>query len=279
MNPSTFGGWFNQTRLASQVLSVRVLHSNVTIRSYAGTSVLPFRGTMGLLGIITALEICIRRDTGLFMTKQTLDMGITNAPYQPTKVKSFLQNIVTNNDGANFFYMSRIDTLFAHVMKWHENTDYNYTATQSWYDTVRKDPNKESTYNKVLQTMIDHTHWRRTGTYGRVVQYASLLLVAKNINDQAIMPNDGYSMFYYLPPNFEQVAYFIKCDTDYCIDEMTTLVDVTRTYLRERCYQNLESQFIDIYLFWRVFSVEENERTFEHLPGPGYYIGAKLHTF
>jgi hypothetical protein len=62
----------------------------------------PFQGSMGLLGIVTALEIKLRPDTGLLMTLQKLDMN--RRSYSKQRVQAFLSNISTNNDGANFFY-------------------------------------------------------------------------------------------------------------------------------------------------------------------------------
>jgi FAD/FMN-containing dehydrogenase len=96
LNPSTFGAFFGESRLSAQVLSVRVMNADGNIAVYSGEDVKVFRGSMGLLGIITALEIRIRKDTGLRMHRESMSIG---SSYNQESVRSFFQDKLRNNDG------------------------------------------------------------------------------------------------------------------------------------------------------------------------------------
>lgn len=61
MNPSTFGGLFNETGVSASVLLVRGLHADGTIAVYDDyEEELTFRGSTYMLGIVAALEIKIQ---------------------------------------------------------------------------------------------------------------------------------------------------------------------------------------------------------------------------
>lgn len=279
LNPSTFGGWFNKTRLAPTVLAVRVLHADGTIAIYdeKNDSVRPFQGSMGLLGIVTALEIQLRVDTGLLMTLEKLDMNDRN--YSINSTKTFLSNIILNNDGANFFYYGRIDTILVHVMNNYGNPDYNATKTIDWYNYAKKE-------GQFLKPTFTPEYITGLGTYitgmvpmmGQIIQDQSVKRLSNVNREQSIIPNDGYSHMFSVP-NYEQISYFINCQTLYCIDEAPKLIDVTRTFMKDNVYNNNDSRFVDIFLFYRIFTVNTTtDLLFDHFKQSGYYIGVEIET-
>ncbi len=68
MSPSVHGGTFGEGRLNALVMSLRVMLWNGTVALVTGPAeVRAWRGSMGLLGVATAVQVRLWRDTGLDM--------------------------------------------------------------------------------------------------------------------------------------------------------------------------------------------------------------------
>lgn len=130
LNPSTHGAAYGESRLAAQVLSVRVMNADGDITEYSGADVISFRGSMGLLGIVTALEIRLRQDAGMQMYQDSLRLR----RYDRNELVSFYQQKVTNDDLTEFFYFVYDDTVLALSEKFDGRPGYDFASTQAWYD-------------------------------------------------------------------------------------------------------------------------------------------------
>lgn len=275
LNPSVNGNVIEESRFAAQVRSVRVMDSSCSTRVISGDSVKDWRGSAGLLGVVTAVEIDVVEDTGLTMTRSS----ISTASFDDAVVRSWIESEYRDNDGVEFFYYVYDDVVDALEGKYSGGTPITPSLTQGYYDEeiarnphtafVGGNPNGLIEFVELTAGIIEGD--RNLAT---LVQRAARDTKNNLFDQQAQMPRDGYFLEPDQVANFNVITSNIPCASD-CVDESTELLKMSREFLRQITNNPYSNWYPNLPLEWRVYTVQPNEMTLEHLT-PGKYVSADL---
>jgi len=132
MSPSTHGGTWTLDRVAKQVTGLRVLLSSGQYMDITGENhVAQWRGSLGLLGIVVALEVEVVKDTGI--VQQVQQKTFTTAQWNTGNVTAFIQSTKQGASANHWFYnfySNRITSLTAYSSA---DPTFNYTNTKQVY--------------------------------------------------------------------------------------------------------------------------------------------------
>ena len=286
LNPSTIGQTYAASRCAAQVVGVRVLVGDGTYQEYDSTDpeLIDFRGSMGLLGLVTALDIRLRQDTGLQMNRNSLSIG---GYFNDTQIKEFLTSKLTDNDGTHFFYHIHDDLVESFELRYNGDPSFDARTTSVHYQ----------------ERLEKHPHLAYTGggrtDFGRGLEIISDLVGAslemaagigqlsrRDAADQFDASIDTFRDGFWLSPDevplHAELFMAVKCaptsiESPICLDEILMLLKKSRQFLFDILGDDKSNWYPHLPLDWRLFQVEENEMTLEHLV-PGTYVGFEFHS-
>jgi hypothetical protein len=286
LNPSTHGATYGSSRLAPHVIGVRVLKASGVIEEYHidtdAATLKTFRGSMGLLGIVTAVEIRLRKDAGLAMTRDSINLH--NKKVALSDVRAFLSEKLTNYDGVEFFWYPPQDQITAYQLDFNGNPTFDPASTATYYDeAIANFPDLSFTGGTRLSfqvNVIEAAASISTTTRGFA---DAVSLIAATISDKffdtnAKTRNDGF----FVPPDnvpwVEIVFYMAPCaplppgdETPTCLNELMTLLEATRSYFQTLLDDPHSDWYPAFPVEWRIFDVKEDELQLEILP-PGTYL-------
>lgn len=277
MNPSVHGGTFGQDRLCSLVTAARVMKGDGTVVDVTDANeIKKLRGSMGLAGIVLAVEIALRQDTGVKMNfaEQVI------APWTQAAFNAFMTSSMAGQDAGEWFYNPYNDKMQAMTIDYDGAPGYNYAATQSQYasqlsqyPTLAKTGSIISPLNQFLANLNE---WNQQGK--TLLEIGGLLMdQGFTVQKDAWLANynSGPRDAYFISPGnlviFDNVQTFIKCVTDCVADGIAfQAVTAARTVLKTAIAASgnwmptlpCEFRFVD---------VSANTLVLEHL-APGRYI-------
>jgi hypothetical protein len=288
LNPTTHGATFGASRLAAHVVGVRVLKSSGVIEEYHIDSneetLKAFRGSMGLLGIVTALEIQLRKDTGLAMTRDSIHLGRNKVDL--FDVRAFVSDKFSNYDGVEFFWYPPQDMITAYQLDFNGNPSFDPASTTTYYDElIEKYPDlaftggiRESFSVHIIEAAAS------TATTTRGIADAVSIVAAtssdKSFDETAKTRNDGFFLALDTVPWVEIVFYSAPCapppagDNDpppTCLNEFMLLFEATRSYFQTLLGDPHSDWYPALFVEWRIFDVKEDELQLEML-SPGTYL-------
>jgi FAD/FMN-containing dehydrogenase len=276
LNPSVNGNVIEESRYAAQVQSVRTMDAECNVNVFSGQDVKDWRGSAGLLGIVTAVEISVVKDSGLTMTRS----AISTRSYDKSAVRSWIADEYNNHDAVELFYWVYEDVIDA------LEVDYNGgipltppSLTQAYYEEeMRKNPDASysggyasglAQFSEVVAGIIELDK-----NIGHLVQKVARETQNRLFDQAAQMPRDGYFLEPDEIPNFNVITSNIKCATD-CVDESTEILDISRQFLQQIVNDSNSNWYPNLPLEWRVYTVQPDEMTLEHLE-PGKYVSFDL---
>jgi hypothetical protein len=137
MNPSVHGGTRGQGHLMEQVVGIRAMLANGRIVEITNEKELEiWRGSMGLLGVVTSLEVTIVQDQGHTQLGQTVQPADFN--------RSTIEGLVLGD----FYKNNDINTIFIDV---YTNTFYNAAGNLTGSTNA---PATEAQYKEMYSTLI-----------------------------------------------------------------------------------------------------------------------------
>jgi len=272
MNPSVHGSIFNASRYNAQVNGFQVMNATGHLNEYFDEEdVKMLRGSMGLLGIVTAMEIRLRRDIGLKMSREFLKVDRDGGE---DAIRPFFARQV-QHDGAEWFYFYEQDIIESFNLDWEGNPDFDYASTASWYDNTlptMDDVALEGAASNMpywFETMLNAAATLNKGL-SRTVSILARQLSIYWWERTTVWPNDGFLGPLHNFPNFRLISYNVKCESD-CVDELAGIMIATRRYLKEIISRRSSSWYPNLPIEFRLFTVREDELLLENL-SPGRYL-------
>jgi hypothetical protein len=137
MNPSVHGGTRGQGHMMEQVVGIRAMLANGKIVEITKEKELEiWRGSMGLLGVVTSLEVQIVKDQGHTQLAQTVKPADFN--------RTTIENLVLGD----FYKNNDVNTIFIDV---YTNTFYNAAGNLTGTKNV---PATESQYKEMYSSLV-----------------------------------------------------------------------------------------------------------------------------
>jgi len=298
LNPSTIGAQSQHVgRCAVQVVGLRVLVGDGTYKefNYTDPELKDFRGSLGLLGIVTGLQIRLRKDTGLLMKRDALTIlnNVNSSHLNETKVKSFLESKLSTgaNDGFELFYHHYEDTI--DTFEYYFNDDgptFDHLSTSAIYqERLEKHPDLAFTggsrtiFGQALETFSQFF-----GKPSRGMASGLALLSRREANDQwDTAANSFRDGFWFSPDESLKAAILyisVKCKESpprnvtapICLDEIYSLLDMTRRISLEIIQDDNSKWYPDLPIDLRLFEVGPDEMLLEHHQ-TGTYVGFEFH--
>ena len=277
LNPSVNGNVIEESRYAAQVQSVRTMDADCNVNVYSGQDVKDWRGSAGLLGIVTAVEIDVIQDSGLTMTRSAL----STRSYDKSAVRSWIEEEYSNHDGVELLYWVYEDVIDALEVDYNGGIPLTPSSTRAYYEEeMRKKPDASYSggdasglvqFSEVFAGII-----AMDKNLGHLVQKIARDTQNSLFDKAAQIPRDGYFLEPDQVPNFNVITSNIKCATD-CVDESTEILDISRQFLQQVVNYSSSKWYPNLPLEWRVYTVQPDEMTLEHLE-PGKYVSFDLLT-
>ena len=301
LNPSTIGSQSQHVgRCAVQVVGLRVLVGDGTYKefNYTDPELKDFRGSLGLLGIVTGLQIQLKKkDTGIIMKRDSLsslsNINSVDSQLNETKLKIFLESKLSTgvNDGFELFYHHYEDMI--DTFEYHFNdvgSSFDPLSTSALYqERLEKHPDLAFTGGN--STMFSQALGILSQLFGkpsRAMAGGLALLARREASDQwdtaASSFRDG---FWFSPDDGLNVAVLyisVKCKESsprngtapICLDEIYSLLDMTRRISLEIIQDDNSKWYPDLPIDLRLFKVGSDEMLLEHYQ-TGTYVGFEFH--
>lgn len=235
LTPSVHGSTIAQDRCTTLLMGVRAILANGRIVEERGESAMhKWRGSLGFLGLVTAVEVRIRRDTGIKFSKDRFKV----TPWTREKHTSLFLKSIAGFDSVQYFWNTYTDLIIGNRGDFDGDPSFNVPSTTVTFDELAKsyDGIQRKGRTNPLQKAIDVAAKAATGRAAVAAQMAAVSLGLLRGNDS---PRDNYS--YDLESTFfnDQIEGHIPCKSD-CIQDGTLfgVMDVTRNYLREASSTN-----------------------------------------
>ena len=280
LNPSTHGATYGESRLAAQVVGMRVMKADGSTVEYdsGDPELKDWRGSAGMLGIVTAMEIRLRQDTGLRMTRDSLDL---NGSFDSVAIRAFLQDKLTTKDGVEFFYAIHGDVITTYELDFDGDPSFDPTSTSSFYkQALAESPDLAFTgggQEMFISQVLDVATGLATSNkvFASLVGSLSRTQTDSVFDDNVATVRDGFFVPPTDVPRVEILFYSVKCDDSAaipCLDEIMKLLDHSRTFLLDVFENGPGDWYPHLLLEWRLFDVKADEMTLESL-SPGTYLG------
>ena len=292
LNPSTIGSQSVHTgRCAKQVVGVRVLDGTGTYKEYTVTDpeLKDFRGSLGLLGIVTGLEILVRKDTGLLMKRDSVSIGSDHGGYfNKTKVEAFLTLKLSGGaDGIEFLYNHYEDIIDTHeIYNTGGPSSFDPLSTISLYEERSKqypDLAYSGGNRTVFSTMLGifSEFNSRSMSMSSGVAQISRLESSSQFDTASQTFRDGFWLNPEDVPRTVTLYMSVHCEpssdgSPICLNEIITLLEMTREISMEIINGDDSKWYPDLPADWRLFQVGANEMTLEHHK-PGTHVGFEYH--
>jgi hypothetical protein len=298
LNPSVHGGSFGQGRMNSLVMSLRVMLANGTATTISdATEVVAWRGSLGLLGIVTGVQLQLRQDTGFYMDSLTVNFdGLTPnsdgsvQTWSKQTVESHLNNVTRSYGSAEWFFNPFNNQIQVEVTDFSKAPGFDYAATGASYyaplqatyagsNSLAVTGARVSAGNAVFGVIISPN---TLINLNRLVMTVGYKTTADAVATNSAQARDGY----YLPPDslikFNQLYSWVKCvdaagaNTD-CHSCGTTfkMVDATRTWMHNIIAKSSSTWFPTLPIEWRYVDVTAGTQLLEHLT-PGRWIAMEI---
>jgi hypothetical protein len=284
MNPAVCGPIFSESRLASHVLSFRVMGPDGAIKVYSDPNdVKTFTGSMGLLGIVTAAEISIRKDTGMKMSRDSFEIG---GNYNRPATRAFFQKYLTECDGTHFFYYVQQDTLDA-FNYYFDGADEQFDAasTETYYEAaLAAEPDLAYTggvyrSRPALQSLSYAAGAAAASILpgnkftARILEWEISSALRETFDAVSQLPVHGF-FFKGGIPNYELMTYNIPCSDATCLEEMVKFFEVTRDFFID--LGRTWNQYLPVE--WRIFQVAPDEMLLENLEPNRSFMNVEVWT-
>jgi len=277
LNPSCHGATIEESRLAAQVLSFRVMDADGVITDYTDIeSVKEFRGSMGLLGIVTAVEVKLVQDNSFEMT---LDQ-IAVSGYTDADLRSLFESKYTEFDGIQFQWFAYTDTLITLENNFNAGDPIDTVAVQAYYDgelakypDLSYDGGNMSDLVELVKLLSD---WITGSRFlSEAVSTLTMQLTIDGFNDVSSLSRDGAYVPNDQAPNINLAHLFIPCETD-CVDETVDLFKQSRDFAKD-IIDGFSDWYPTLPLDWRVITVQSDEMLLENL-SPGKWLSWEYFT-
>jgi hypothetical protein len=245
-NPSVHGATFSKGRLNNMVTALRVMLANGTSLEVTAPDELSlWRGSLGYLGIITAVELQMRVDEGLLMSYKE-DVYSTSHPWNSKNFVSDINDTVLNFDGCEWFYNPWQDKVQHLRFKFKGDSSFNYGETAPLYSSLQSTyPNNAlsrtgglATADSILGSLTFAFMHRFALKLAQFLSESSMSFATDYTKRQWLMNNSTRRDMYYVGSvmRFNQLYASIQCIND-CVNDKTlfTMIDATRTFLRNIC--------------------------------------------
>jgi hypothetical protein len=277
-NPSVHGSTMNAERLNSQMIALKAMLSNGTIVTITGNDVRAWRGSLGLLGIILAVEIQMRPDTGLKMN--LFDDDLTNN-WNKANFEAKINAVASTHDAVEWFYNVYTDRIQSMAMDFDGAPGFNFAATAAIY-AAQKAANPDlavtgAVVNPLNQFVTLIQGWLQSGPLLNIAIAAlGWTTQADSWNANKNNQRDGYWVDNNNLVYFAQVQTYIPCATD-CINDgtMFTAANAARTVLKNAANNLVDGWQPNLPMEWRIVNIQAGTLMLEHL-NPGKYLSIEL---
>ncbi|KAJ1569411.1 hypothetical protein HK096_003192 [Nowakowskiella sp. JEL0078] len=276
MNPSVHGATFHEDRLTSILVAVRVMLADGSIKVIDTEEEMKYwRGSLGLLGIVTAVEVRMRKDEGIAMSYTEKKM----VPWTEKVVMEYINEVERTVDAAEWFFDPYNDVMCAFTINFKsDNGDDGFKPEDSekfYVDILKKHKglNMPTDPEELIPTMLtmfakfkeslDQKDFSKDFTW--VSNFA-----AKNLwnENYANGPRDGY----YVDPNtifrYRNLGTLIPCLQT---STVFNTLNITRKILK-LAYSNKHSVWAPpIPIEFRYVDVKKDILKFEYLEPKRYF--------
>lgn len=230
MTPSVHGGTIEEDRLTTLLTGVRAMLPDGRVVDVTNEKQMrAWRGSMGLLGIATALEIRVRKDNGIKISRQSLSL----APWGRGTVVSAFKKSLIGADAAQWFWDTFNDDVLTIKMDYDGAPGFDFSKTADFYKARQAQYPTLGRSSPVspFQQQVEADAMVLTGQF-QVER--GMKFLAGTIDALSQFPRDGFIL---LPDGAffsDNVEAQVPCPGD-CITDGTLygLMDVTRKYLRK----------------------------------------------
>jgi FAD/FMN-containing dehydrogenase len=276
MANTVHGGDHNMGFINETMISARVMLADGSIQIISDPSeIAHWRSSYGLLGILTAIEMEVRKDQGMLMRTDN-----HNFPqWDKQTVLDKLMPFVDDYDGSEWFFNPNDDSMLGLLYKFDGNPSYNvdYNTLTQFYNEYKAGPfgdagwsgGPKSTLSSIINSIGDLLNDFKV--LAQTLTSQGMSKPKDAFRAAASKTNDGYWL--QEQPDitgFNSLARIIPMDKTF------EALDVVRTVWRKWNAKNLgQSQFyFNLPVEWRFMKVRESS-TLVNLP-PGDYISIEI---
>jgi len=289
MNPSAHGSTLESERLCSLLSGLRVMLANGTIVDIRDDplEVRKWRGSLGLLGMVTAVQIDMRQDTGLAMT--SFERSLPHWTFED--FKRVIEPSLEHNNAAEYFVDVFTDTITGLEMNFSHGDMKDASSTSKYYrDLQETNPDLAKTGATIVTLRSRLANWganlfKSLLPSGWGLPYwrsrvMSKILLQLGVRDAFTYAAETTRDGYYVVPNeamkFNNLQTFIKCrEPSLCLHEQFEALTRTRQILLHE--SNDFDQLPMFVVEWRLVKIERDTLVLEHL-SPGTWISFEIVT-
>jgi FAD/FMN-containing dehydrogenase len=219
-NPSVHGATMDEERLNSHMISLKAMLSNGSLITVTGNDVKAWRGSLGLLGIILAVELQLRDDTGIRMDQFDDDLS---GAWSQANFESKILAVANTHHTAEWFYNVYTERVQVFAINYTGAPGFNYAATTSIYSGLQAQfPDLAITGGVVTSTngIIQLIQgWLQAGyLLNRAIAALGWSTQSSAWSSNSNAQRDGYWVAIDNIVYFKQVQTYIPCITD-CITD------------------------------------------------------------
>jgi len=275
LTPGNHGASLAADTLPKYATAFRALLSNgqyVDITNPKDVAV--WRGSLGLLGIVVAIEIEVEEDKGMLHQYQE---RVFRDDFTPEAVIPFLKQTMANMDAVHWFYNFWSDKIFALQVNNSGDPTFNYTNTAGIYAQQQA---QFPTLGKtgVIPLDIQALAGGLNISFDQVGPYVAGMaenLLKESWLAQNFLARDGYLHETGTIVQFNNVETLVKCHTN-CVDDGTifALIAGSRQLVQASLYymNRLKPWMPSLLFTFRIIKVESGGMLLEN-KAPGYYVG------
>ena len=229
LTPSVHGNVLQEDRCTTIMTGVRAMLANGTIVEEFGEEAMQrWRGSLGFLGIATAVRVKVRKDTGYFVETDSFRVK----PWTLTEHTSMFSKSIKGYDAVQYLWNPVNNDVLGHLVKFDGDPTFNFSSTAADFDRLSK--RFEGIQKKGLtnpwQRIADILLRIVPGKWTLRLMMSQVKRGRKNINAS---PRDGYG--YTTGQTFfsDQMEGHFRCKTDDCIKDGTLfgVMNATRTFI------------------------------------------------
>jgi len=291
-NPSVHGSTFDKGRINEAVTAVRVMLANGTVREiHDSEEVKAWRGSLGLLGIITAVEIQLRRDMGVLLDYKETYYDDEKKPWNRENVIADVAETYTRFHSAEWFYNVYADMIQHVRVRYDAGVPFDPSATAASYaKELALYPNNDlvRTGGQMLLSsrLFFKLYWLvdsvTDGYFQRMLSELLMGGATSYVSEHWKENNRTRRDLFFVPASslgtFKQLYCSIQCEAD-CVTDgtMFAIVNATRTWLRKQLVSPNAGFYQSMAFEWRIITARPGTQLLEHLE-PGKWLGIEIIT-
>ncbi len=272
LTPSVHGAFIEEDRVTTLLMGVRAMLSDGAITEEFGEEDMrKWRGSLGFLGIVTGVEVRVRKDTGLLYVPDKFRI----TPWNRQRHTELLTASLRGVDSAQYFWNPLEDDVVGNRIDSDGDPSFDFKATTAFFNEQREEfaGIQRKSRRSPQQTAVDIAVG--TGAVPNRKAIKAALKVVENMNNNRNeSPRDNYS--YSTSATFNnQIECHFACKQD-CISDGTlfALMDVTRTYIRRIAESDRRFPYIPV--TWRFLTVASDDVFILNYLPAGRYIGMEV---